>query len=158
MEFKERKTDSRKAEHRCAKPDRQLDVGEVRPEKFDAQCEQLIVRDDEGRWWTEVTRPTNVNTSTRTVGSGVCLRTTSRHPRRTRWITGRSLTRPSSFSRGARYGTSARPFRDPSRMNRRLRKRFQIARQPATGTVTVQTLWLRCWRLKGAKHSTRRKG
>ncbi len=66
MGFKERKTGSRKVNHRYAQPERRLDGGEVDSEEFDAQREQLIVRDDEGRWSTKVTRPTNVDTSTRT--------------------------------------------------------------------------------------------
>ena len=67
MGFKERKIGSRKADHGYSEPERRLDGGEVGSEEFHAQREQLIVRDDEGRWWTKVTRPTNVDTSTRTV-------------------------------------------------------------------------------------------
>lgn len=69
MGFKERKTGSPEANHRYAEPERGLDARTVGLEEFDAQRERLIVRDGEGRWWTKVTRPTNVDTSTRAVRS-----------------------------------------------------------------------------------------
>lgn len=53
MEFEERKTGSRKrkVDHHCAELKWQDDAGKIGHEEVDAQSEQPIVGDNEGRWW-----------------------------------------------------------------------------------------------------------
>ena len=53
MEHKERKIDFREADRRCAELKRQHDAGAISDEEFDAQRKQLMVQDDEGRWWAK---------------------------------------------------------------------------------------------------------
>ena len=53
MDFRERKMDFREADRRFPELRRQLDAGTISTEEFDAQLRQLMVRDDEGRWWAK---------------------------------------------------------------------------------------------------------
>jgi hypothetical protein len=45
--------DFREADRRHAELKRQLDAGTISAEEFDAQRQQLMVQDDEGRWWAK---------------------------------------------------------------------------------------------------------
>ncbi len=45
--------DFREADRRFPELKRQLDAGTISTEEFDAQLRQLMVRDDEGRWWAK---------------------------------------------------------------------------------------------------------
>ena len=53
MDFREREVDFREADRRYAELTRQRDAGSISDEEFDAQRQQLMVRDDEGRWWAK---------------------------------------------------------------------------------------------------------
>src|SRR5919206_935078 len=53
MDFRGRKIDFREADRRYAELQRQLDAGTISTEEFDAQLRQLMVQDDEGRWWAK---------------------------------------------------------------------------------------------------------
>lgn len=148
MGFEEGRINNRKADNRCAEPRWRLDAGEDGLEEVDAQREQLLVRDEEGHRCFEVAGPANASTSMRTAGSGTWHRITIGHRWTAFWFTGCSLSRPSRFPRGAKHGMSARPYRYPSRINRRLRTRFQIASQAAME---------RRWRTLGGSGAGRRR-
>jgi hypothetical protein len=45
--------DFREADRRYAELKQQLEDGTIDTEKFDSQRQQLMVRDDEGRWWAK---------------------------------------------------------------------------------------------------------
>jgi Short C-terminal domain len=53
MEHKERKIDFREADRRCAELKQQHEAGAISDEEFDAQRKQLMVQDDEERWWAK---------------------------------------------------------------------------------------------------------
>src|SRR5215210_3567773 len=53
MDFRERGISFREADRRYAELKRQLDAGTISTEEFDAQRRQLMVQDDEGRWWAK---------------------------------------------------------------------------------------------------------
>ena len=53
MDFREREVDFREADRRYAELTRQRDAGSISDEEFDAQRKQLMVQDDEGRWWAK---------------------------------------------------------------------------------------------------------
>ena len=53
MEHKERKIEFREADRRCAELKQQHHAGVISDEEFDAQRKQLMVQDDEGRWWAK---------------------------------------------------------------------------------------------------------
>jgi hypothetical protein len=53
MDFREREINFREADRRYADLKRQLDAGTISAEEFDAQRQQLMVKDDEGRWWAK---------------------------------------------------------------------------------------------------------
>ena len=52
MDFK-REVNFQEADRRYAELKRQLDAGTISTEEFDAQRQQLLVQDDEGRWWAK---------------------------------------------------------------------------------------------------------
>jgi uncharacterized membrane protein len=54
MDFGEREVDFREADRRYAELKRQLDAGSISTEEFAAQRQQLMVQDDEGRWWAKL--------------------------------------------------------------------------------------------------------
>ena len=54
MDFREREVDFQEADRRYAELTRQRDAGAISDEEFDAQRQQLMVRDDEGRWWAKL--------------------------------------------------------------------------------------------------------
>ncbi len=54
MDFREREVDFQEADRRYAELTRQRDAGSITDEEFDAQRQQLMVRDDEGRWWAKL--------------------------------------------------------------------------------------------------------
>src|SRR5215210_5804867 len=53
MDFSEREIDFREADSRYVELKRQLDVGSISEEEFDAQYQELTVEDDEGRLWVK---------------------------------------------------------------------------------------------------------
>src|SRR4051794_11175656 len=53
MDFREHEIDFREADRRYAELKRQLDAGSISEEEFDARRQQLMVQDDEGRWWAK---------------------------------------------------------------------------------------------------------
>ncbi len=53
MDFRERKVNFQEAERRYAELMRQRDAGSISDEEFDAQRKQLMVQDEEGRWWAK---------------------------------------------------------------------------------------------------------
>ena len=53
MDFREHEIDFREADRRYTEIKRQLDTGTISTEEFDAQRQQLMVQDDEGRWWAK---------------------------------------------------------------------------------------------------------
>ncbi|MBV9453388.1 MAG: SHOCT domain-containing protein [Rubrobacter sp.] len=53
MDYRGREADFQEAEHRFAEVKRQFDAGALSAEEFDAQRRQLMVQDDEGRWWAK---------------------------------------------------------------------------------------------------------
>src|SRR5919202_2442200 len=53
MDFKRHKIDFQEADRRYAELKRQLDTGVMSAEEFDVQRRQLMVQDDEGRWWAK---------------------------------------------------------------------------------------------------------
>ena len=53
MDFRERAINFREADSRYAELKHRLDAGTISAEEFDAQRRQLMVRDDEGRWWAK---------------------------------------------------------------------------------------------------------
>jgi hypothetical protein len=53
VDFEERGIDFREADRRYAALNRQLDAGTISTEEFDAQRKQLMVQDEEGRWWAK---------------------------------------------------------------------------------------------------------
>ena len=53
MDFRGRKIDFRDADGRYAELKRQLDAGTITTKEFDVQLRQLMVQDDEGRWWAK---------------------------------------------------------------------------------------------------------
>src|SRR5918912_4316610 len=54
MDFSEQQaTTFEEAERRYAELKRQLDSGVISAEEFDAQRRQLMVQDDEGKWWAK---------------------------------------------------------------------------------------------------------
>jgi hypothetical protein len=158
MEVEGRRIDYREADYRCTEPERRLDAGEGDLEEFDEQREQLITRDDEGHWSVMVARPASASTTKRTALSGAWHHTTSGHRRTAFYITGCSLSGPNRFSRETNHGRSTSPYRYPSMINRLVRTRSRIDPQTAMEGVRGHTLWLRCWKDKSAKRSTRRKG
>jgi hypothetical protein len=54
MDNREREVDFREADRRYAELKRQLDAGIISPEEFAAHRQQLMVQDDEGRWWAKL--------------------------------------------------------------------------------------------------------
>jgi hypothetical protein len=58
MDFREgeeeREVDFREADRRYAELKRQLDAGTISTEEFAAHRQQLMVQDDEGRWWAKL--------------------------------------------------------------------------------------------------------
>ena len=54
MDFREREANFQEADRRYAELARQRDAGSISDEEFDAQRQQLMVRDDEGRWWVKL--------------------------------------------------------------------------------------------------------
>jgi hypothetical protein len=53
MDFRERKVNFQEAERRYAELVRQRDAGSISDDEFDAQRQQLMVQDEEGRWWAK---------------------------------------------------------------------------------------------------------
>ena len=53
MDFRRREVDFREADRRYAELKRQHDAGIISDEEFDAQRKQLMVQDDDGRWWSK---------------------------------------------------------------------------------------------------------
>jgi hypothetical protein len=53
MDFREREINFREADRRYAELKRQLEDGTISAEEFDAQRQQLMVQDDQGRWWAK---------------------------------------------------------------------------------------------------------
>lgn len=53
MDFREDKIDFQEADRRYAELKRRRDSGTISDEEFDAQRQQLMVQDDEGRWWAK---------------------------------------------------------------------------------------------------------
>ena len=53
MDFREREVNFEEADRRYAELRRQRDAGSISDEEFDAQRRQLMVQDDEGRWWAK---------------------------------------------------------------------------------------------------------
>ncbi len=53
MGFREREIDFQEADRRYAELKLQRDVGTISDEEFDAQRRQLMVQDEEGRWWAK---------------------------------------------------------------------------------------------------------
>jgi hypothetical protein len=53
MDFREDKIGFQEADRRYAELKRQRDSGTISDEEFDAQRQQLMVQDDEGRWWAK---------------------------------------------------------------------------------------------------------
>ncbi len=53
MDFREREIDFQEADRRYAELKRQRDVGTISDEEFDARRRQLMVKDEEGRWWAK---------------------------------------------------------------------------------------------------------
>ena len=53
MDFRRHEVDFREADRRYAELKRQHDAGSISDEEFDAQRQQLMVQDDEGRWWAK---------------------------------------------------------------------------------------------------------
>ncbi len=53
MDFRRREVNFQEADRRYAELKRQLDAGTISTEEFDAQRQQLMVQDDEGRWWAK---------------------------------------------------------------------------------------------------------
>ena len=53
MDFGEREIGFREADRRYGELKRQYDARTISDEEFDAQLEQLMVQDDEGRWWAK---------------------------------------------------------------------------------------------------------
>ncbi len=140
MGLKERRIDYRKADYRRAEARRRLNTREGNVEEFGAQREQVMVRDYEGHSWIKIVRSANVSTSLRTDELWAYHDTTSVHWRTASWIAGCSLSRPRSSPGEASRGTSARPYRYTSSINRRPCKRRQIDHQPAIGAVMTQPL------------------
>ena len=56
MDFRERRIDFQEADRRYAELKRQLDAGIITDEEFDTQRQQLMLKDDEGRWWAQSRR------------------------------------------------------------------------------------------------------
>jgi hypothetical protein len=54
MDSRERGAKFRETDRRYAELKRQLDAGTLSPEEFAAQRQQLMVQDDEGRWWAKI--------------------------------------------------------------------------------------------------------
>ncbi|MDQ3965676.1 MAG: hypothetical protein M3246_04365, partial [Actinomycetota bacterium] len=52
MDFK-REVNFQEADRRYAELKRQLDAGTISTEEFDTQLRQLMVQDEEGRWWAK---------------------------------------------------------------------------------------------------------
>jgi hypothetical protein len=53
VDFRRREVNFQEADRRYAELKRQLDAGTISTEEFDAQRQQLMVQDDEGRWWAK---------------------------------------------------------------------------------------------------------
>lgn len=53
MDFREREIDFREADRRYAELKRRLDAGTISTEEFHERLRELMVRDDEGRWWAK---------------------------------------------------------------------------------------------------------
>ncbi len=53
MDFRERELNFQEADRLYAELRRQRDAGTISDEEFDRQYQQLIVQDDEGRWWAQ---------------------------------------------------------------------------------------------------------
>ncbi len=53
MDFSEREIDFREADRRYVELKRQLELGRISEEEFDAQYQELTVEDDEGRLWVK---------------------------------------------------------------------------------------------------------
>jgi hypothetical protein len=54
MDYREREVDFQEADRRYAELKRQLDAGIISAEEFAAHRQQLMVQDDEGRWWAKL--------------------------------------------------------------------------------------------------------
>jgi hypothetical protein len=54
MDFRGREVNFQEAERRYAQLARQRDAGSISDEEFDAQRQQLMVQDGEGRWWAKL--------------------------------------------------------------------------------------------------------
>jgi hypothetical protein len=54
MDFGEQEVDFQEADRRYAELKRQLDAGIISIEEFAAQRQQMMVQDDEGRWWAKL--------------------------------------------------------------------------------------------------------
>ncbi len=54
MDFRRREVNFQEADRRYAELARQRDAGSISDEEFDAQRQQLMVQDDEGRWWAKL--------------------------------------------------------------------------------------------------------
>ena len=53
MQPEERETKFQEVDRRHAELKRQHDTGALSAEEFDARLRQMMVRDDEGRWWAK---------------------------------------------------------------------------------------------------------
>lgn len=53
MQFGEQNTDFEQADRRFQELRRQRDTNAISDQEFDAQLQELMVRDGEGRWWTK---------------------------------------------------------------------------------------------------------
>jgi hypothetical protein len=53
VDYRGREEDFQEAEDRYAEAKRQFDAGAISAEEFDAQRRQLMMQDDEGRWWAK---------------------------------------------------------------------------------------------------------
>jgi hypothetical protein len=57
VDFRGREVSFQEANRRYAQLARQRDAGSISDEEFDAQRQQLMVQDGEGRWWTKLGEP-----------------------------------------------------------------------------------------------------
>src|SRR5215218_6697752 len=134
MSFRERKLSFREVDRLYAELERQHEAGSISDEEFDTQRRQLMVQDDEGRWWAKG----------HTAGQW-------RYRAESGWVRGISpgyqppptddasdhccsSSRPSRFPRGVRYAMRARSYRTSNRMKKAQRKRSRAGHQQAIGT------------------------
>ena len=54
MDFRVREISFKEADRRYAELTRQRDAGSISDQEFDMQRQQLMVRDNEGRWWAKI--------------------------------------------------------------------------------------------------------